>query len=329
MATILVGPSGLRKTTAIDIAWKTLESIYPYKVIREKITPETIIAAAKPDDPNGDAICLLIAPEMSTSFGKVKYMQGMVPTLTRLLDHDVYAEHTRGRGKEVLERVGFGILAGTTTSWMIEEMSTSVVSGGFTARLLIPYVKSTARVFMRQTQVDRALQTQLALVLQELLDQGGPIGLSKAADHILTEWYTIHRGQNNVDDLMSGYHNRKLTHIIRLAMIFTVLEGLREIDRHQLFEAAELLKFIEPGMLELFEELGRPQNALDADLIINYLLVNNKKVLRPVLLKDMSRKVPIGRLREAVEFMIEADIIKQITHKSGVLELVLNETKTR
>lgn len=321
LATILVGPSGLRKTTAINTALKLLKDS-KLRIIREKITPEALIEAIQPEDITQDATALLAAPEMSVTFGKAQYLQGFVPLITRLLDHDSVEQTTRGRGTIVVERIGFAILAGTTVPWIVEEMNASVISGGFTSRFLISYETSTPRIFYRTTNIDKQQLTILRTELHELCNAKGEIAISTMAGHLLEEWYTVHKNREDVGDLFSGYHQRKLTHIIRLAMIFSVLHGKRQIDRQQVFEAAELLKYVEPGMLNLYTELSRPTSAVDALAIVTYLKLAGR-VPRVEMLRTLSQTIPVNRLKEALDFAIDSEQVRLIRNvHTDEIELV-------
>lgn len=319
LATILVGPSGLRKTTAINIALKLLNGS-KIRVIREKVTPEALIETIKPEDPANDAIALLAAPEMSITFGKAQYLQGFVPLITRLLDHDTIEQTTRARGTITVDHVGFGVLAGTTVPWITEEMNTSVISGGFTSRFLISYELSTPRIFYRTTNIDKQQLTLLRTQLQELVCAKGEIQISTIASHLLEEWYTVHKDRSDIGDLVSGYHQRKLTHVIRLAMVFAILHGKRQIDRQQVYEAAEVLRYLEPGMLRLYDELGRPISAVDAMAILSYLKAIGGRGSRTEMLRELSKTIPVARLKDAVDFAVDSDQIRLV--RSGAQDEV-------
>jgi len=70
---IILGPSGIKKTSAANIIVDLLSTIGLVKIYSEKVTPEALVDAMK-----GDAVGLLYAPEMTVFLSKVKYMEGMV-----------------------------------------------------------------------------------------------------------------------------------------------------------------------------------------------------------------------------------------------------------
>ncbi|KKL65400.1 hypothetical protein LCGC14_2155370, partial [marine sediment metagenome] len=130
MATIIVGPSGLKKTTAADIAIGILRDMELIKVYAEKLTPEYLI-----EDMKDMAQGLIYAPEMIVLLNKKKYMEGIVPLIGRLLDNPERIEvGTISRKKTILTDVAISTLYCSIPDWIITGASEDIFTGGFFAR---------------------------------------------------------------------------------------------------------------------------------------------------------------------------------------------------
>lgn len=311
IAAVLVGPSGLRKTTAINTALRLIRGAPDLQVIEEKATAEGIIRRLK-SVPQGQPVqALLVAPEMAVMFGKALHLQSLVPVITRGLDHDKLQHTTVSGGTVEIEDVTLGMLAGTTATWITEEMNISVISGGFTSRLLFSYEESSARIFFKPKSLSGQ---QFAAIKSHLLDgvlqlPRGEMRLETQAEILMNEWYHHHRSNlPTKDDLMASYMNRKGTHLLRLALVFSLLNLRGSIDTISLQGAINVLEFLEPGMKKLFAELALPVSAVDARRIM--LLLKNGPISYNQLRTDMSEQIPVLRLKEVLEFMVDTGQIR-------------------
>ena len=303
---VLVGPSGLRKTTAINTALRIIRGAPDLTVIEEKATAEGIIRRLK-SVPQGQPIqALLVAPEMAVMFGKALHLQSLVPVITRGLDHDKLQHTTVSGGTIELEEVTLGLLAGTTATWITEEMNVSVISGGFTSRLLFSYEETSARIFFKPKSLSSA---QFAAIRSHVIDNvlqqpRGEMRLDPQADVLMNEWYHHHKTNMPArDDLMTSYLNRKGTHLLRLALVISLLNLQPAITTISLQGAINILEFLEPGMKRLFAELALPISAVDARRIL--LMLADGPMPYNTLRAIMSEQIPVQRLKEVLEFLVD------------------------
>lgn len=306
IAAVLVGPSGLRKTTAINTALRLIRNAPDLTVIEEKATAEGIIRRLK-SVPQGQPVhALIVAPEMAVMFGKALHLQSLVPVITRGLDHDKLQHTTVSGGTVELEDVTLGLLAGTTATWITEEMNISVVSGGFTSRLLFSYEETSARVFFKPKSLSGQ---QFASIKSHIFDNvlqlpRGEMRLDNQAEILMNEWYHHHHSMlPKKDDLMASYMNRKATHLLRLALVITLLNCRSSIDVVALQGAINILEFLEPGMKKLFAELALPISAVDARRIL--LALREGPIPFNQLRAEMAEQIPVQRLNEILTFLVD------------------------
>jgi len=165
---ILVGPSGVGKTQAIQLAQILVREVTKGQVPRRKgaaddkhmgskmwlladeATPQAIIRAFTltpwGDDRNEDtdpAELAIIAGEMATFMSRSGEKEGMIPVLTKLLEQpDEYSrllvkDMTRGDRKQDITYPTTSFMAGTTIEWMRKLMPSEMFSGGFFRRCIM------------------------------------------------------------------------------------------------------------------------------------------------------------------------------------------------
>ncbi len=137
MATLLVGPQAVRKTTAAVFATKLGYGADPDRVDNfEKITSEKLHSRLAQKNP---AVGILTLPEMTTVINKKDYQKTMIADLTALWDSPDYLPvETMGR-QEVLRDVALSSLMCSNETLLIQNLPQDAFGGGFFSRLLPIY----------------------------------------------------------------------------------------------------------------------------------------------------------------------------------------------
>lgn len=169
MMTLLIGPSGLKKTTSSDFAVDLLhaarlklsiEDSVRINVMASRMSTEALWSDIVPIDgkgfrmhpDRGDCVGMLYAPEMSATFGGSTYMEGMSTAVTRLNDAPTggfnwatgefdkgFIEMSfkkDGPDRTILWNPCVGMLAGTTPDGLADEMPMHIRTTGFLARVM-------------------------------------------------------------------------------------------------------------------------------------------------------------------------------------------------
>lgn len=318
LAVILVGPSGLKKNSAIAYASRMLKYAPEGRVhcLYDRFTPESLTAFLTSGENSAIPNVYAQAPEMATAFGRAKYLEGMVPFFTRLLDNEGVGEMTQARGERRVEEVAFGFIAGTTPNWITSEMHVGVVSGGFTSRFLISFIEVTPRLVYRAKRADPSkLLAATEEVLSNLARVKGAIEIEPTADSFLEQWYYAHRLVGSQGEVMSGYENRKLSHIVRLAMIFAVLDGQKSIMVQHIQDAIAVLDYLEPGMTKLFGLLSRSKTLTTSDLIVQIIKQSGKKkVSKRHILRMAVLTLDVEQIDSALDYLERAGVVEKYQH---------------
>ena len=317
IAAILVGPSGNRKNSAITISREIIDlcpDTERLRVVQEKITPEALFQSMNQSDPDKSASAILIAPELSVTLGKQSYLTGLVPLLTRLMDHEeLVTSKTRSGGELVAYNVGFAMLGGTTEDWITGAMTQDVIKGGFTSRILFAVEPHTMRASLGGNSSVSHVQRITALVEDLILRiteaPQAKTTIEHEAHEFLENWYLALRLLSRHSPIEESYFARKHVHVLRLAMVLCYIEGDYIIKQKHLTGAMKILEYLEPGMFDLFRRLAAPQSSADGSVLIGIIQKSGGDMSRRALIKAASSQIPLGRIKEALECIVDAGLV--------------------
>ena len=305
---ILLGPSGTRKSSAIGLAarlLKYLEQDGSISIIRDRFTIEGLVDVVR----SGSKV-MLLSSELSATLGKAKYLEGLIPVLTRLLDQEGFETTTRTYGITRVSDVAFGFLGASTTDWMLSEIPASALTGGFLGRFLLAPSAETIRVVYRTQPMDHALES-LAKELAKLVAKlHGAVVFSPAADSYLESWYKAYRvSMDESLPIANTYHSRKLVHVVRLAMVLTLLNGRRVISEQEVKESIELLDIVEPRMIGVLAELSG--NMVFRDMAQAIRIIGRRKFSLPLLAQLLIPVLGRKRYSEMLLSGLEMGVLRQ------------------
>lgn len=134
---LLIGPSGIGKTTALcDMGLKLL-NIVPApeqpQVINGATTTERLM-----DDLAFNPHTLIVAEELAAFFTKKKYQEDLIPKITEALNYlPMISRRTKGGGIVNVHNPQVIVMGGSTVDWLQDQLPDTATSGGFLARFLI------------------------------------------------------------------------------------------------------------------------------------------------------------------------------------------------
>lgn len=136
---LLIGPSGTRKSTSVDIPTNALKDAVPGTILDREFSPERFIRnlAAQPNS-------VLKESEFASLLERMKsnYMAGMKQRLTDLYDcQDTYErviQGVNGTGERIaIIRPALSIVAASTLEWLVDSLTETDMRSGFIPRFLI------------------------------------------------------------------------------------------------------------------------------------------------------------------------------------------------
>lgn len=320
---ILVAPPGkCRKSTAMDIGVGILTQLEDINVIREKVTPEALVKSlsAQPTaHTEGGSIvletasaALLYASELTVFLGREKYNEGLIALLTTLFDcHTRWESNTIGRGKTVLTNVHLGLLGGITPELIASSIPEIAMGGGFVSRTIFIVRERTPRCFSEPRPRDPLLREKLVAGLARL--SGIRTGIVQTADahKWMDDWYKKQYVRQDSEITLSGYYERKQSHLIKLAMTLLISDGVTDaLVTPELYEKAlRILETAEKTMPLALEKVHSSEIGRFHDLVIELIKKGKGKLTHSELLRKVYGRMDADRLKKIISTLQEAGMI--------------------
>jgi energy-coupling factor transporter ATP-binding protein EcfA2 len=272
MSTLLIGPSGTGKSTSAKMAFKLVKSL------PKEEQPQIIAGAATPeklhDDLRMNPHAILFASELANFFTRQKYMEGMIPYVTQLLDYeDKLERRTIGGGIVEIERPSVTVLGCSTSEWLQDQLPDTATSGGFLARFLIVHEEHKSKsvalpgralsVKQREKLEDKrkeAFDEFRALVTQNV---GSCVFDNREVDDTYTQWYDSHKPASGH---LAPFAARAGEYVLRLAVILAVSCDRTIITADDIKSAIALYKLTERKLQEVIVPMS-PQGKLLAKVL--------------------------------------------------------------
>jgi hypothetical protein len=276
----LVGPPGVKKSTAIYMGRRLLEQVPTIHLSAD--APSVVglmkdfadIAVTNKEHQSLNAFIY----ELSSLYENAK--ESMTGFLTTIYDgKNDYVKRTRIGDKESIARPWLNLISGTTPTWLGDNLSRSAVEGGLVARHL--YVWSDELSFkspfpeytLEHKELEKALVHDLAHIsaLYGAFSWAG--GRTGDAYLWYDKWYrNPARIPTLQDNRTIGYYVRKPQHLLKVAMLMGLSTGDDLLFTTETLELAmAMLETIEAGMVQAFRSVGGNIFATDLERVANQI----------------------------------------------------------
>lgn len=267
MYIVLVGPPGrCRKGTAMGVGLNMLrsESISVH-LAAEAITREALIqelrSSIEEETVGQDvhASLTIYSPELSVFLG-----YNNTQLMSDLQDwwdcRDKWTYRTKSQGTDEIVNVWVNIVGATTPEVISEMMPSIAVGGGLTSRIIFVFAKNKEQsvaipgLFEGRDE----LYKKLLMDLQSIRLMQGEFYPTKEFLTLFEEWYIESDKKPVFDDVkLSGYVERRATHLIKLCVILSASRGNDKVVDVQDFKRAVLmLDEVEKRMPHTFKSFG-------------------------------------------------------------------------
>lgn len=316
---LLVAPSGkARKTSTANIGIRVLRKLGNVNIIADKTTPEALIDSLIETGDNSSQ-ALVYAPELAVLLGRQKYNEGMVALLTSLFDSpEEFSTRTKGIGAISLRNIALSFIGASTSDWLITTIPADAFGGGFMSRLLFIAQEDTPRCFPLpiEPEGEKELIAELADIVSTVR---GEIVLSQAARTSFSLWYIATKHHVPEDAKMSGYHERKPDHLLRLALLLTCAEKGRSVEVVHIKRALSILDFVEVEMLKVFKKLGMRGAGIDQERMVHILRASGGTLDVHKLMEKNLEFLSVRQFKEILETLEMAKIVEQLPN--GAIKL--------
>lgn len=152
------------------------------------------------------------------------------------------------------------ILGGNTATGFAAAFPPETIGQGFFSRLLLIYGEPSGVKYTFPPPPDIAMQEKLIDMLHKIKEtMSGEVKMSANAMKLL---HKIYHTETHMDDVrFEHYHNRRLTHLLKLCLVICASRLSTTIHVRDVLEANTLLTFTENLMPKALGEFGKSRNS--------------------------------------------------------------------
>lgn len=247
---LLIGPSGIGKSSAVKIAKRLL----PF--VSEMERPQFFEGGSTKEKLHEDLAvqpkAIIFASELAAFFSKEKYKENLIPYVTQLLDYeDVIELRSKSGGIVAVQNPAVSILGASTLEWLQDQLPDSAVSGGFLARFLILNEESkgqrVANPHRLLTVTQKAkLELKRAEVFKTfselyMLHEGNMDYEDYEAAEVYARWYNGYKPETGY---LAPFAARAGEMILRLSMLLAISCKTGSITAEHVRSAIKLYEYI-------------------------------------------------------------------------------------
>jgi hypothetical protein len=310
LGVFLLGESGIKKTTCGDILVGLLRELRTLLVYSEKLTPEALLSEMA----EGSCTGLVYAPEMTVLLSKQKYMESIIPILTRLMDcPDKLDTGTIMRGKVELHHVGITVLMCSTVDWFTKNTPEAVFGGGFIARNIMVLQDISSREFPLPPPDNTCLRAKLVNTLGALSLIKGTAFLSSDARAAHLSWdYENKRSRIAQNNLFDTYFSRKPAHLLRVALCLHLgTHPSYEICLECWDRARAIMAWTEQYFGLLNSKMFQSEYGNNQELVLRTLQRAGGTMNHNGMLRELGHKLPAAQVKLILSNLQEAGLVRE------------------
>ena len=359
---ILVGPPGLKKSTAIDLATKLLRPVEGVVFGSDCATWQQFVQEV------ADAVDVFATGGAREDFLEQEYTQTsaitfaisefgtffdpkdltMVNVLTEFWDgkDSPFVKSTKTQGKNVIHSPFVNLIGATTPKWIADNFSSRFGGWGLSSRIIFLYADETTKQIAYPDELwgrekdtwGRSFTEDLA----EIAKMEGPFSIDQDVREFARAWYVDHDtrtlalGKNpNSDPWLSYYLQRKWSHIHKLAIVLSVSRGdSYRITMQDIQEAIDKCNAVEDQLGLVFKgqrgETDR-RRALISDVgaaVITGLWMSGGRCPATKIYKFTYRAMSGRETDELLSQMVKAGFVEKVQRGAEVWFDLCEEGKT-
>ena len=293
--TILVGPSGARKSIATGIGVRIADQV-GIKKFSDKITGAALIRdLSKATEKNLEKVngateielvspMMIYASELGVFLGHDAYGSGVIADLTDLYDcNSQWKKTTISRGDEIIPGPYVTMLAASTPQTLKDTIPPGAVGQGFTSRII--FVWGDGRRQRVPIPIWGAghemLRNNLIADLKHIGQLRGQFAFSPDGLEAYTKYYkgSMEPEEEYEDERLRNYGSRKHIHTLKLAQICSLArKDDLLIEAYDWETALDAIQWIDRGLGNVFAGHGTATNSQDVVRIFRQVQAATVKV---------------------------------------------------
>lgn len=293
---MLLGEAGSKKSTAIKTAKRVLKAAGYSTFSAEKISKEKFLEELSKDKSGGMESSFtpnILDQQLWGDLDESDYRQVWVTadefneffannilefcsTLGNLWDYDgIYENSVKHGASVVIPNPTVSILSGNTPTTFAGTFPIEAVGQGFFSRVLAVHIKGSGRKIIRPREPSEGETQQIIERLLEIKNyHSGEVLITEDSwallDRIYQNWKPI------PDSRFISYGGRRVTHLLKLALIHAASRLSKTIDPIDVRRANTVLDYTEHFMPEAFGEFGTSRNSGMTHKILKELEISDE-----------------------------------------------------
>ena len=325
MYIVLVAPSGkCRKGTAMDPARDLLDAL-ALPLAAEATTREALIRALRDAnstnfDPNtGDQqfhSSLTIHSKELTVFLGYDNKQLMMD-LTDWFDcHNRWTYRTKTQGDDDIIGVWVNLIGATTPELIQTALPPDAIGGGLTSRIIFVFESRKYKTAIYPEPGDPELYRKIISDLERIHLMAGQFKVTDEFIDIWTQWYPDQEiNPPNLGPNLSGYMERRPTHVMKLSMIMSASRsGDLIITGDDINKAIRIIQATEKKMPQVFSGVGKSQIISILPRIMSYI-AEVKSITKPKLMERFLADIDdymLDRVLKTLQTMRYINIVDKV-----------------
>ena len=303
---ILTGPSGMGKSVSIDSAMDLLHEVQGVYFGPDTMSWQALIddlhkAEEMVEGNDGEyetQSCLTFSSMEWGSLVNFRDSQ-FISVLTDLWDGKTgsWRKATVTKAHSIVTNPWINMIAGTTPSWIADNVPSAVIGGGFTSRCVFVWgdkkknIVSYPRRLVESQRGDtwiKGIKAELIHDLEAIALITGEYTLDKEAEEFGDAWY--HRIQTSPPSHLligqfDGYLARKQGHVHKVAMVIAAsYKDERVISSDDLQRAVLVVESLEADMARVFSNIRSDPGGVRVEEVLRVMQIH-RKLTRPALFR--------------------------------------------
>jgi len=311
----LIGPTGIsRKSTALRFGEQLLAKMgSEVEILHGVVSSEGIYQRLS----HKDGTYLLIYSDEFRSLIQVAKRSGtsdIIPKLNSLYGCPEVDSVDRRSDPIKVNRPFVSLITGSPLGWLENAFGTEEVVGGFLNRFLFVVGTEKPPIPFPMPPDDAkwaAFLEKLNQAVESWKEKPLSMGWTEEAMKLYKEFYqNWHRRQKTLLDDIAALTNRMPDHIVKIAMVYSALEGRKNIAADSIAAAIAVGNYLEQITHSLFGDVTLTSAGRVENMIINRLRGNQGAMEFRKLRQSLGGKVDSESFNRSIANLQKADVIK-------------------
>lgn len=280
---VLVGPAGVKKSSAMNISKGLLRSLEDFPLAPASTTREALLKCLQDNKVEYNYEGRTASYHQASAFvtelqefiGGKHINAGMIGVMTALWDEPTFEYVTANKEPVIINSPYFTLLACCTKDWVTTKLQGDVISDGFARRVVfvLEEERSDFAPWPTMTSVKNDAYLRMSKEVARINTVTGKFRFTnKAREYWDILYRKIQKSVDEKDAYVQNYYSTKHVLLLKVCMCLSAASGSHKVvDVALLKLVEELFENTERNLLDVFEGLGRNELSSYATQVLNYI----------------------------------------------------------